>query len=74
MKQQRTPNTSATESLDDLRLVQTPEVLRLTGLSRTTLWRLEGTGRFPRRRLVSPGRRAWRYRDIQDWLLSREPA
>lgn len=44
----------------------------LTGLSRTTIWRLERAGEFPRRIRLSAGAVGYRMADIQAWLDSRK--
>lgn len=54
------------------RFLREPEVARITGLSRTTRWRLEREGRFPRRRRCSPNCVAWLLSEIQSWLRERE--
>lgn len=43
-----------------------------TGLSKTTIWRLERAGKFPRRLRLSPGAVGYRRADIKSWLASRE--
>lgn len=50
------------------RFLREPEVRRLTGLSRTTRWRLERTGQFPRRRRISANAVAWLETDIRAWM------
>jgi len=45
-----------------------------TGLSRTTIWRLEKNKDFPRSVRISPGRRAWRESDLDRWIASRVEA
>lgn len=57
---------------DDLRtppdrLLAWPRVKDLTGLSRTTAWRLQKAGDFPPPVRVSPGRVSWRESDIVAW-------
>jgi len=55
------------------RVVRLPEVLEITGLSRTTIWRREQDGTFPPPiRLGGEGTRAvgWREQDIYDWIDS----
>lgn len=47
------------------------QVRDLTGLGRTTAWRLRRTGDFPDPVPISPGRVAWRQRDIAAWNESR---
>lgn len=43
----------------------------ITGLGRTTAWRLRRAGDFPHPVPISPGRVAWRERDIAAWNESR---
>ena len=47
------------------------EVERITSLSRTTRWRLERRGLFPKRRSISANRVAWLQSEIRLWLLSK---
>lgn len=44
------------------------DVLILTGLSRTTLWRLEKEGRFPPRARLSLRAVRWFHHDVVAWL------
>jgi prophage regulatory protein len=53
------------------RFIREPEVRRLTGLSRTTRWRLERSGRFPRRRQISDNAIAWWASEIFSWMEAR---
>ena len=41
------------------------------GISRTTAWRLQKTGDFPKPYVVSPGRVAYREREVEAWKVSR---
>ncbi|WP_295171841.1 AlpA family transcriptional regulator [uncultured Brevundimonas sp.] len=50
------------------------QVRHLTGLGRTTAWRLRQAGDFPDPVPISPGRVAWREGDIARWNASREAA
>lgn len=43
-----------------------------TGLSRTTCWRLERAGDFPKRIKLSAGAVGYRRSDIETWLANRE--
>jgi prophage regulatory protein len=43
------------------------EVLSLTNVSRTTLWRWEKQGRFPRRVILGPHRVGWRKTEVRLW-------
>ncbi|QYF87049.1 AlpA family transcriptional regulator [Brevundimonas sp. PAMC22021] len=47
------------------------QVRHLTGLGRTTAWRMRQSGDFPHPVPISPGRVAWRERDIVAWNQSR---
>tara|TARA_B100001057_G_scaffold347254_1_gene348566 strand:- start:3619 stop:3816 length:198 start_codon:yes stop_codon:yes gene_type:complete len=40
----------------------------LIGLSRTTLWRKEQRGEFPKKVLLSPMRKGYRTSDIEEWM------
>jgi prophage regulatory protein len=52
-------------------LIREPECARLTGLSRSTRWRLERVGQFPPRRRISPGCSAWLRAEVLAWIASR---
>ena len=56
------------------RILRTPEVAEVTGLSKTTIWRRVRNGDFPTPlRLGSLGTRSigWREGDVERWLDSR---
>jgi len=53
------------------RFISYDEVHERTGLSRTTIWRLEKIKDFPQSVRISPGRRAWRESDLDRWIASR---
>jgi len=52
------------------KIIRTKEVLELSGLSRTTLWRLEKKGQFPARLPMSAGSVGWRLSEVKQWLQS----
>jgi prophage regulatory protein len=56
--------------MEDL-ILREPEVKRLTGLSRTTRWRLERKGGFPQRRQLSENAVGWLGSEISQWIESR---
>jgi prophage regulatory protein len=56
------------------RLLRLPEVRARTGLGRTTLWRRELAGDFPRRRRLGPSAVAWLESEVEAWIASRPPA
>ena len=56
------------------RLLRRPEVERLTGLSRASIYRLMAHGDFPRPLRVGVRGVRWRSEDIDRWLAGREVA
>jgi prophage regulatory protein len=54
-----------------LRFLRFEAVRERTGLSRTTIWRLERKGIFPAHRQISPNAVAWREDEVEAWMLSR---
>lgn len=60
-----------TTSIEDMAILRLPEVKRLTGLSRSTIYKMISEGKFPRS--VSLGSRAvgWRAVNILAWLQTR---
>ncbi len=50
------------------------EVARITDLSRTTRWRLEREGRFPKKRHLSANRIGYLQSEILEWIESRASA
>ena len=55
------------------RFIRAKEIYRKTGLSRSTIWRLEQQGDFPRRRLIAPHTVGWLETEVERWLKSRQP-
>jgi len=53
-------------------IVKRSEVARMTGLSSTTLWRIEKDGEFPSRIHLTKNRVGWRRTEIETWLASRQ--
>jgi prophage regulatory protein len=55
------------------KILRVTEVLKLTGLSRTTVWRMIQLDEFPTP--VALGRRAvgWRASDVETWISGRPP-
>jgi prophage regulatory protein len=53
------------------RFVRMPELLVLTGLSASTIYRLEKRGQFPRRIRLAPNSVGWRLKSVQSWIESR---
>ena len=61
-------NTSSPVELPPMRLLRFPEVRRRTGLSRSTVWRLERKGEFPVHCRISSGAVGWVEGEVQQWL------
>jgi prophage regulatory protein len=56
------------------RVMRRPEVLKIVGLSRATIYQMMAEGRFPKPIKVGLRAVAWREADIEAWLASREAA
>ena len=50
------------------RILRIQEVINLTGLSRTTIWRMECKGEFPSRVQLGVGSVGWKANEVDDWL------
>lgn len=65
----------ASKRANDERLLDVRAVVARTGLSRSTIWRLEHAGKFPSRVQSSTNRVAWRESDVSAWIaMVRRPA
>ncbi len=53
---------------NDCLVISRDEVCRLVGLSRSTLWREERCGRFPKSIALSANRRGYLTTEVKDWL------
>ena len=63
---------SATRPLGTV--VRESELRLLTGLSKSTIRRMEKKGEFPARRQLSNGRVGWRRDEVDEWSASRQRA
>ena len=52
-------------------ILRIEEVVKLTGISRTTIWRKEKTGDFPVRVPLTSCTVGWRASEIEEWIRSR---
>ena len=62
------------QSLDrvlSLKLLRFPMVRERTGLSRSTIWRLERCGDFPKHRRISANVVAWVEEEVMGWIHSK---
>ena len=53
---------------ESLMFIRAPEVCRRTGLSRSTLWRLERRGAFPRHYRIAAHAVAWLASEVDEWV------
>lgn len=54
-----------------VRLLRPRTVCERTGLSRSTLWRLERRGAFPRHRQISTNAVGWLEEEVTAWIRTR---
>ena len=54
-----------------MNIIRSHELCRKTGLSRTTIWRLERAGRFPSRLQLGENSVGWLEQEVQAWIESR---
>ncbi len=54
-----------------LKLLRFPVVRERTGLSRSTIWRLERRGEFPKHHRIAPNVVAWVEEDVSAWIQLR---
>ncbi len=50
------------------------ELRSLTGLSDSTIWRMEKLGTFPSRKKISDRLVGWNKKEISEWIMSRANA
>jgi len=50
------------------RFIREPECKEITGLSKTTRWRMEKAGEFPTRERIGSRICAWRLSEINAWM------
>jgi prophage regulatory protein len=54
-----------------LRFLRFTTIRERTGLSRSTIWRLERRGAFPRHRRISTNAVGWLEHEVDEWVESR---
>lgn len=52
----------------DIKFLREPQMCALTGLSKSTRWRLEKLGKFPNRRQISMRAVGWLDSEIIKWI------
>ena len=55
----------------DLKLYRMPTAMQLTGLARSTIYKVMRLGRFPKQVHLTDQSVAWRSSDIDAWIASR---
>ena len=63
--------TGASYAFTPIAILDEEKVHEMASLSRTTRWRMERRGDFPKRVRLSPGRVGWLKADIEAWISSR---
>jgi prophage regulatory protein len=56
---------------DDPTFIDLRFIMKDTGLSKTTIWRMIRKGKFPDGVMVSPGRKKWRNTQYREWAASK---
>lgn len=59
------------ETSSSERILRSKEVQEMTGLSRTTIWRMERKGQFPVRVSLGVNSVGWLFSQIDSWIKSR---
>jgi len=59
------------EKLENERIIRFPEISKMVGLSRSTIWRREASGDFPKRVRIGKNSVGWKFSDVQRWIASR---
>lgn len=54
--------------LEDMAILRLPDVMRLTGLGRSCIYKMMSDGLFPRSVPLSPRAVGWVTKDIRSWL------
>ena len=54
-------------------ILRAHQLAELIGVHRTTLWRWEQAGAFPRRRSFGPNTVGWLESEITEWIEGRSP-
>jgi prophage regulatory protein len=62
---------NASEHKPPLRFVRLTEVMRMTGLRKTTIYQLQSDGEFPQRVQITANCVGWIESEVQNWLNER---
>jgi prophage regulatory protein len=70
-EEERAPAATAAGATRSRRLLRFPAIRERTGLSRSTIWRLERRGAFPKHRRISANAVAWLEEEVEFWIGQR---
>jgi prophage regulatory protein len=56
------------------RILRIGDVTEVTGLSRSVIYALSASGKFPRQKRLSPGSTGWLASDVTAWIEALEAA
>ena len=65
------PEASSAAGGADMRYIRFKELKTLVPLGRTTIWRMEREGRFPRSRRIGKCAKAWLETEVLSWMQER---
>ena len=65
---------NALPQLEADELLSAHALLAIVPIAKTTIWRLERRGQFPRRISISPRRVVWRRSEVEAWLSAHAAA
>lgn len=67
----RAPASVVAAPMTPVKLLRFPVVRERTGLSRSTIWRLERRGEFPKHHRIAPNVVAWSEHEVSRWIEER---
>ena len=67
----RPPANQVAAPVMPVKLLRFPVVRERTGLSRSTIWRLERRGEFPKHHRIAPNVVAWSEHEVSRWIEER---
>ena len=67
----RSPTSVVAVPVTPVKLLRFPVVRERTGLSRSTIWRLERRGEFPKHHRIAPNIVAWSEIEVSRWIEQR---
>ncbi|SET71059.1 helix-turn-helix transcriptional regulator [Thalassotalea agarivorans] len=67
-----TPKTQTAHAQSEDRIMRIQEIIEITGVSRSTIWRMERRGEFPSRVPLGASSIGWLKSDIDTWLKTKK--